>query len=168
MMTPLEIIEKIAKGAADKFNFVAMFFVIVMLIGLVIDILGTKFFQWPLPGSVDLIGESLLLVGAFGVAQTQVLKKHIHVDFLIMRLPVRIQNMLNCISAVFGFMVFLLIFISSVQYTKRLYLSGETTFNLQWPMYPIPAILAFTCLPVLIVFIWEFFHYLKGDRKKCH
>jgi TRAP-type C4-dicarboxylate transport system permease small subunit len=168
MMIAAEISEKIAKGLADKFNAVAMCSTVLMLILLVVDIVGTKFFHWPLPGSVDLIGELLMLVAAFGMAQTEILRKHIRVDFLVSRLSARLRNMLFCVGAILGFGIFVLLIVSSVQYAKRLFLSGEKSFNLQWPLYPLPAILAFTCLPILIVFVWEFFCFSKGDRKKCH
>ena len=165
-MSPTEILEKAATGLSEKFNVVAMLFTVFMLITLVVDIIGTKFFRWPVPGSIDFIGQFLMLVGAFGMAQAEILRKHIRVDFLVSRLPPRLQDLFKCISALLGFGVFVLLIVSCLQYSVRLYYSGEETFNLQWPLYPVPAILALTCFPVLVVFAWEFFRYLKGDRKK--
>lgn len=113
-----------------------------MLIG-AIDVIGTKFFDRPLPAALE-VTEALMVFGAFlGLAYTQANRQHIVVDLLPARLGAAVQRALYRMGQLLTFGAFLLIAwegwvlgLASVEI--REYAPGL----LQFPIYPAKLALA--------------------------
>ncbi len=92
---------------------------------------------------------------------SEVLGQHVRVDFVLMRLPPRVQDLLAVISSFLCFGVSLLFVISAYKYAVSLRSSHEVSTTILIPYFPFQVInvvcfILFTC-----VFISEFIKALK-------
>lgn len=69
------------------------------------DVVGRYFFNKPVTGSYELTGLALALIIFFSLGTTQIKKEHIEIDFLINKLPMKIQESLNIVKYFILFIV---------------------------------------------------------------
>lgn len=141
-----------------KVSWVALVF---MLLISIVDIAGSKLFGKPLLGSYDLISLSALILAAFAISHAEVLGQHVRVDFVLMRLPPRVQDFLAVISSFLCIGVSLLFVISAYKYAVSLRSSHEVSTTILIPYFPFQVLnvvcfILFTC-----VFISEFIKALR-------
>jgi TRAP-type C4-dicarboxylate transport system permease small subunit len=130
-----------------------------------LDIVTSKLFAWPVPGSIDMVGLLLALVAAFGLSKTELLKRHIRIDFFTMRLPERVGRACEAISAVISFVLWALIVLSSLKYALMLHASKEGSSTLVIPYFPFVLAMALGCIPILLGIAGEFFESLRPKKK---
>lgn len=157
----MKIFEKFTDKWADVFNWIALVALVLLMCILVIDIIGSKLFHSPIPGSIDILGLIGLFVSGFALAKTQILGNHIKVDFLTTRLPERARNIFNIISSLFTMAIILLIIITCTMYAIMLQNTGGGTQTLEIPFYPFVYILASAFVPLLLLIIIELVHSIK-------
>lgn len=162
MMKGGGLLGKVAREWSKWFNSLALVATFIMLLVSFVDIVGGKVFRWPLPGSIDIIGVNLLLIGAFGIAQAEILKQHVRVDLLLVHLSERARAFLGIISATLCSAATAMLFYAVGLYAIRLYNTHLGSATLEFRFWPFTAILALGCLPLLLVFIWEIFDSLRG------
>ena len=109
---------------------------VMMLIG-VVDIIGTKFFNIPLPGAYEAT-EALMVVAVFlALPYTQRQRQHIAVDLFVTRLGPRARHALDIVGVSLTFAIFALVawrgwVLGLDSLAIREYASGIV----QFPMYP--------------------------------
>jgi TRAP-type C4-dicarboxylate transport system permease small subunit len=149
-------LDRLAARLTELFNWVCMAAIALMLAVSVVDIVGTRFFSWPVPGSIDFIGLLLLLISAYGVSKTELMKRHIRVDSLTVHLSPRSQHFCDAFSAVFSFVLWAVVVGSSVKYGIMLYGSKEGSATLLIPLFPFVLAMSLGCLPILLVIVAQF------------
>jgi TRAP-type C4-dicarboxylate transport system permease small subunit len=120
-----------------------------------IDVIGAKFFLWPLPGSVELISFSQIVAVAPAIAFALILGRHIRVEFIIDRFPKRVRAAISSISSFLSMILFVLILWQSYLYGLSLRESGEIGSTSYIPFYPFAYLIAFCCIPVCLAFLIE-------------
>ena len=131
-----------------------------------VDVIGAKVFLWPLPGATEIIGFSQIVVVAPAIAFGLILGRHIRVEFFVVRLPRRVQAIINSIVSLMGLGLFILILQQSFTYGQSLQKAGEIGSTSRIPFYPFAYLIAFCCIPVCLVFLVEFLNWLKEVVKK--
>jgi TRAP-type C4-dicarboxylate transport system permease small subunit len=131
----------------------------------VVDVVASKLFSWPVPGSIDIIGLLAVLAVAFGMAKTEMFARNIRVDFLVMRLPAKIQNVCGVIDAILGFILWAFVIWSSLNYTILLHRSNEGSPTLVIPYYPFAFAIAVGCVPLLMVLVYQLMGSITALRK---
>ena len=119
------------------------------------DVVGAKLFTWPLPGSVEVISFSQIVAIASAMAFALLLGRHIRVDFILNRFPRRFRAVMNGISSLLAFILFVIIVWQSCLYGVSLQKAGEIGSTSHWPLYPFAYFIAFCCIPVCLVFLLE-------------
>ena len=122
-----------------------------------IDVIGSKVFQWPLPGSTEIIGVIQVIAIAGGLAFSKIDGRHIRVEFLIDWLPLRGKAALDVFSSVLGLVFFAVAGWMTYIHGLNLFNSGTKTFLLGIPFYPFAFWIALCCIPMLFVIIMELF-----------
>ena len=84
--------EKIINRVSAWLNWVAVVTMGLMLLIVVIDVVGAKFFHLPLRGSLELASLLGLLIAALAIPFTYILKGHISIEFFMQRLRKSIRN----------------------------------------------------------------------------
>ena len=147
--------ERFANSFGKWLNWVAGVGLVSMLGLVVADIIGIKLFKHPIPGAIELIAFSGVIVTAFAIAYTQVLRGHIQVEFVIMRLPKRVQAVIAVFVLFLGLVLFAVLAWRSYEFGRVLQVTGEVSMTQGIPFYPFVYALAFCCIPVCLVLLVE-------------
>lgn len=126
-----------------------------MVLIALIDVVGSKGFQWPLPGTTELSAFLQVVAIAAGLAFSQIAGRHIRVGFLIDRLPRRGKATLELFSSILGLGLFAMVGWVTYDYGLRLLSSGTETLLLGIAHYPFALWIAFCCIPMCCVIVIE-------------
>jgi len=133
-----------------------------MLLLVVTDVVGTKFFAWPVPGGIELVGFFAVLVAAFPIAYTQWRRGHIEVEYFVEKLSPLPRQIVYGIVTLLGLGLFIVLAWQSYELGRSLQLSGEVSMTQGIPFYPFIYALAFCCLPVCLVLVAQFLKIVLG------
>jgi TRAP-type C4-dicarboxylate transport system permease small subunit len=134
--------------------------VIIMLALTVVDIIGVKIFNTPVPGSIEIVAFLGVVITAFGMAFTQAEHGNIQVEFFVTRLPERIRAACGVFTSLMGITLFAILAWQSVKYGISLQQSGEVSMTSRIPFYPFVYAIAFCCIPVCFVLLVEMMKYI--------
>jgi len=166
MSAKIDRFRKLSGSFSQWLNWVAGAGLVVMLGLTAADILGVKFFNYPIPGAIEFVGFLGVVVVAFGIAYTQVLRGHIQVEFFITKLPKRMQGGVTAFVSLLGIVLFALLAWQSYHLGHNLQVSGEVSMTQRIPFYPFVYAIAFCCLSVCLVLSEEFLRsFIKMVKK---
>lgn len=148
-------LEKFTGAFSRSLEWVGVIGILLMFVVNFVDVVGAKLFLWPLPGSVEVISFSQIVAIAPAIAFTLILGRHIRVEFIVDRFPKRIRAAITSISSFFSLILFVLIFWQSYLYGVSLQKAGEIGSTSHIPFYPFAFFIAFSCIPVCLVFLME-------------
>ena len=148
----LDPLDKFTRGFSHSLEWVGVIGILLMFLVNFVDVVGSKFFTWPLPGSVEIISFSQIVAIAPAIAFTLILGRHIRVEFIVDRFPKRIRAAISSISSFLSLILFVLLLWQSYIYGQSLQKAGEigsTSICL--------FTLLLTSLPsVVFRFVWSF------------
>lgn len=136
--------EQLLFKAAQSVNWVAAAAIVAMMFLVSADVL-LRFFRSPIPGAHDIVGFLATLAISLSLSYTTVTKSHIAVDFLVGKLPRRVQLYIDGINSLAGLVLFSLVTWQSASYGFYLRKVGETSQTLQVPVYPLAFGIAVGC-----------------------
>ena len=166
MQNAIERIEKFTYAISKWLNWVAGIGLVGMLGLIVADVIGIKIFNNPIPGAIELVAFLGVVVTAFAIAYTHVVRGHIRVEFFVMRLPTRVQSIIASFVFLLGIILFALLAWRSYEYGYVLQSTGEVSMTQGIPFYPFVYALAFCCIPVCLVLLVELIKsVLKAGKK---
>jgi len=158
--------EKFAISFSQWLCWVAGAGLVLMLSLTAADIIGIKIFKHPIPGAIEIVAFLGIVVTAFAIAYTQVLKAHIRVEFFVTRLPKRLQASITAFVSLLGIILFGLLAWQSYDFGHILQTTGEVSMTQGIPFYPFVYAIAFCCLPVCLVLLVELLQSaMKAGRK---
>jgi TRAP-type C4-dicarboxylate transport system permease small subunit len=165
-MKVIELLDRAVKWISDKLMLISVGALTVMLFLTVIDVVGSKLFNFPIKGSIDLTSILLLIAGAFGIAQTEVLQKHVRVDFLIVKFSEKWRLILRIYNALLGVFIFALAFGVCFRLSLSLFHSGDGTLTMQIVWWPFVGLITLNILVLLLVILFQVFDSWKGLVKR--
>lgn len=166
MSNRIERLEKFANSFSNWLNWIAGAGLVGMLGLTVFDIIGNKFFKHPIPGGIEVVALLGVVVTAFAIAYTKIMRGHIQVEFAVMRLPKRTQAAIAAFVSLLGLALFVLLTWRSIDYGLSLQASGTVTMTQEFPFYPFVYATAFCCIPVCLVLLVEFLKSVMKAVKK--
>jgi len=166
MAGKIQRLEKFAHSSSYWVNWVAGVGLVAMLILIVADIIGIKFFKWPIPGAIEMVAFLGVVVTAFAIAFTQVRRGHIQVEFFVMRLPKHAQAGVTALVSLLGLVLFGLLAWQSYDFGRVLQVTGEVSMTQRIPFYPFVYAIAFCCLPICLLLVVDFLKSVTKAVKK--
>ena len=158
--------EEFGSSFSRWLNWVAGAGLVAMLSLTVADIIGIKLFKWPIPGAIEMVSFLGIVVTAFAIAYTLVLRGHIQVEFLVMHLPQRVQASITAFVSLLGLLLFALLAWRSYDFGRVLQTTGEVSMTQRIPFYPFVHAIALCCLPVCLVLLLQFLRSVMKAVKK--
>jgi TRAP-type C4-dicarboxylate transport system permease small subunit len=146
-------LRKSIHSSSSWFEWVGLVAMAAMALTTLIDVIGSKVFNWPLPGSTEITSVVQVIAIAGGLAFSKIDGRHIRVEFLIEWLPQRGKAALDVFSALLGLGLFLIA--GWMTYKYGLSIPNTKTFLLGIPLYPFSFWIAFCCIPMVCVIIIE-------------
>jgi TRAP-type C4-dicarboxylate transport system permease small subunit len=158
---PFDRFERIARTLSKWLNWIAGAGLTVMLLLVVGDIIGIKIFSNPIPGGIEMVAFMNVVGIGFAIAYTQVLRGHIQVDFLVMKLPRIPRASLEAFTSFLGMAFFVILAWRSWDYARVLQASGEVSMTQRIPFYPFVFGLAFSYFVTFLVLTVDFIKAIK-------
>ena len=153
MSGKIDKFERFVNSLSNWLNWVAGAALVTMLALIVADIIGAKVFKWPIPGGIEMVGFLGVLVIAFAIAHTQILRGHIEVEFLVMRLPQTAQRAIAGTVYLLGMALFALLAWRSYDFARMLQVKGEVSMTQEIPFYPLVYGIALCSISVFLVLL---------------
>ena len=147
--------EKFAYSLSKWLNWIAGAGLVAMLALIAADIIAAKAFKWPIPGGIEMVGFLGVIVIAFSMAHTQVLRGHIEVEFLVTRLPKKAQKVIAGIVCLFGMALFAVLAWKSCEFGYILQISGEVSMTQEIPFYIFVYSIAFCSVSMFLVLLGQ-------------
>ena len=160
----LDKIERYNRRLSGWFEWLAFLGLLVMMSVTCIDVVGSKLFRWPLPGSLDIVMLAQTVAIAFGASMTLILGRHIQVEFFVKLLPRRLAAVINNVMLFLGFGLFMVIVWRLAALGHLLQTAGDYSATIHIPYYPFAYGIALACIPVCVVFFLKFLTSLKKRK----
>jgi TRAP-type C4-dicarboxylate transport system permease small subunit len=148
-------LHKSINSSSSWFEWIGLVAMAAMALTTLIDVIGSKVFHWPLPGSTEITSVVQVIAIAGGLAFSKIDGRHIRVDIFINYLSKRGKAALDVFSSLLGLGLFLIAGWMTYEYGLSLFNSGTKTFLLGIPLYPFAFWIAFGCIPMCFVIIME-------------
>lgn len=142
-------LEKFTSRISRTFNWIALAALTCMLLLVTADIIGSKIFGQPVPGTMDLISLLGVLLIGFSTPQAYLMGLHIKVDFVMMRMRPSFRKPLRTVSLALVMVFFMCIIWRLLIYAYELHAYGEKTMTIQVPLSPFAYALAASFFPML-------------------
>jgi TRAP-type C4-dicarboxylate transport system permease small subunit len=136
-----------------------------MVLVALIDVVGSKGFNWPLPGTTEITAFLQVIAIAAGLAFSQIAGRHIRVGFLIDRLSKRGKAALEILSSILGLGLFAVVGWVTYDYGMGLLSSGTETLLLRIAQYPFSLWIALCCIPMCCVILIELLSHISKTLK---
>lgn len=130
-------------------GFAAVFFMVVLTC---VDVVGTKLFRLPVPGSLDVMMLLQLIGVSFAAATTLVAERHVSVEFFVVLLPKRARLAIDCLVQLLCLVLFVLIVWRLFTHGYHLQTGREETPTIQVPIAPFSYAAAVATIPVCLIY----------------
>lgn len=123
-------IEKFSNGL----HWISRLILFLMAFLVTFDVCGRYFFKQPITGAVELTGYGLSLLIFLSLAVTHLHKEHVTIDFLVEKLPEKVQWIFESVINLVIALLLIAISASIFWYAIRLYTSNTITGDLGIPI----------------------------------
>jgi TRAP-type C4-dicarboxylate transport system permease small subunit len=162
----LEKFEKFNQRISGWFEWVGVAGLLLIVVITGVDVVGAKLFSWRVFGAIDIVMLSQLTAIAFAAAMTLIIGRHVHVDFIVKRLPQRAQAVINSIVLLLQLGLFFLIIWRLCVQGYSFQTTGESSATAYIPLYPFAYGIAFSGVLVFLVLLQRFLSSLVRVVKR--
>jgi TRAP-type transport system small permease protein len=141
---------EVVSGWVESLGFAAVVFMVFLTCA---DVLGTKLFLWPVPGSLDMMMLAQLIAVSFAAAMTLVRDRHVAVEFFVVRLPKRVQALTDCLVQLLSLILFVIVVWQLFRYGQHLETGREVTPTTRIPIAPFAYAAAAALVPLCLVLL---------------
>ena len=131
-----------------------------------LDVVLRYVFDRPIPGSLELTEFMMVIVIAFGLAYCALQKRHVRIDLVVSRLPVRAQAVMNSIANLAFLGLFVVITWRSFFRMQSMYEGQLTSAVLFIPKFPFVILLIIGCAILCLVVLRDVIDCLYQAVKK--
>jgi len=132
------------------------------------DVLSRHFFNRPIAFTFELTEIMMILVTFLGLGYVTAKNRHIEVDILVPKLPIRLQGIIGAFNSLLGIGIFALIAWKTAERASQMLRTGEITEILGLPMAPAIFIVSIgsilLCMELIVVFAGSIGEAVKGTR----
>ena len=161
----LDRLDKLNYRLSIWFERIAIIGVVVMILGTMIDVIGAKVFNWPLPPGTEAIYLPQVIAIAGALAISKIDGRHVRIE-LIDRLPQPALGIVHSIVALLGLGLFALLAWGSYEYAQALRINHEVTATSKIPIYPFALWMALCCIPMILILIKELISSLMEIKRR--
>jgi len=103
----------------------------------VADVIGTNFFGWPVPGTLEITESTMVLIVFGALAYTQEKRGHIRVEILHGYMSPRVKSLMDAVTHFLAFVFFALLCWQSIGELTYSWEMREATMGaIRFPLYP--------------------------------
>lgn len=150
MLEKFEKFNETVSGWAESVAFAAVLFMVALTC---VDVLGSKLFRLPVPGSLDMMMLAQLIAISFTAAMTLICDRHVSVEFFMALMPKRVQILIDCLVQLLCLALFVLITWRLFTHGYHLQSGGEATPTIQIAVAPFSYAASAATVPVCLVYV---------------
>jgi TRAP-type C4-dicarboxylate transport system permease small subunit len=129
--------------------------IVSMLLGFA-DVIGTKFFGWPVPGTLEVTESTMVLIVFGALAYTQSTRGHIRVEIVYNYCSPRGKAVMDTVTHTVAFVYFALVFWLGAGEAMYSWELGEATMGtVRFPLYPARFLLAAGTFLLLLMLLLD-------------
>lgn len=141
------------KSISGWFESIGIIALAIIVLTALADVIGSKVFKFPVPGSTELTGILQIIAISGGLAISKINGRHIAVTFLPDKLRGRSKAGLDIFISVLGLGLFAVVVLTCFQYGVNLFHRGTGTFLLEIVYYPFAFWIALCCVPLCLLLL---------------
>lgn len=128
----------------------ALGMIISMLLGFA-DVVGTKFFGWPVPGTLEITESTMVLIVFGALAFTQTQRGHIRVEIFYTNRSPRVKAFMDAVTHFVAIVFFALLVWQGFDEAVYSFEINEATFGaIRFPLFPARLLLVIGCALLLV------------------
>jgi len=160
----MERLENFIRNISKTFEWVGVMCYLVMLLVNIIDVVGAKFFNWPFPGSIEIVSFSQIVAIALTIPIGLFIGFHLSIDFIIEKFPKTLKYLIDIFVSIVCVLFFILVFCQTLEFGYTLQESGEIGSVSKIPLFPFAYIIAIGIVPVILFYIFRSMKLLRKGR----
>ena len=160
----LHRVDNAVRKLSSGFNGIAGAAVVVMMVLITSEVV-LRFFRHPIPGTYEIVGLLGTVVVSFSLAYTFMERGHIVVEFLVRKLPRKVQGVVDGINDFVSLILFSLITYQCWLYGTTLKGIGEVSLTVQIPLYPFLYGISVGCGLLCLVILTDLLETVRRLRK---
>jgi TRAP-type C4-dicarboxylate transport system permease small subunit len=133
---PIARADRLLAPLEDAANFVAAFFIFMLMLLGVAQIVLRSIFDYPLLGYIDMVELSMAGMAFLGAAYTQRMGAHIRMELVVGSLRGRFLWLAEIIGTLVGLVIVGILIKFSWDHFLRAYQIGDTTIDAELPVWP--------------------------------
>ncbi|MFZ7127666.1 MAG: TRAP transporter small permease [Desulfobacterales bacterium] len=137
-----------------------------MMLLTTVDVIGSKLFLAPVPGSLDLMMLAQLTAISFGLGASYVVNRHVEVEFFMPLLPRMTRRIAGCIVQFLVLSLFIIMTWQIFVYGADLRTYGEVSPTIRFPLHPFAFGAGIAFIPATFVALARFLHSLAEVFKR--
>ena len=139
----------------------------------VADVIGTNFFDWPVPGTLEFTESTMVLIVFGALAFTQEKRSHIRVEILYALFSPRAQSFFDMMTHLIALVFFVLLaWYSFGELSYSLQIDESTMGTIRFPLYPARMLLSagavLLCVQLALDVINDFGRMWRGEGPPLH
>jgi TRAP-type C4-dicarboxylate transport system permease small subunit len=158
--------ERFAYWLSSWFEHIAIVGFLGMMVGTLVDVVGSKAFKWPLPASLEVVFFCQLVAISGALAYGEIDRRHIRVELLVDRFPQIVRAFFHGFAAVLGLCFFVILTWKAYQYAMSVRAINDVTATSRIPLYPFVLWLGLSFVPLCLVLTGEIFKAILEGLKK--
>lgn len=162
----LEKFEKFNRRLSEGAEWIGFGAVFLMVVLTCVDVVTSKLFLTPVFGALDVMMIAQLIAVSFAIAITDIMEKHVSVEFFVMLVPKRLQSAIECFVNFLVLSLFIVIVWRLFAYGYGMQLGGEESMTARIPMAPFAYAAAVGCIPVCLVYLQKLLTSIVKTVKK--
>ena len=160
------ISEKVLHRVTSIFSKVGQVILMVMVLLTILDVILRRIFNHPLSSSLELSQVMLVIVVFSSVAYCGIKRSHVRIDALTSRFSPKIQAILNCITGLFGVLLFGAMGWGSIVLAMDKMANNSVTGILPIPVYPFVFLVSFGSILLALILLVQFIDSLISMEDK--
>jgi C4-dicarboxylate transporter, DctQ subunit len=148
----MDLLARVFYSVSRVINGVSCVALVAMMAFVFINVV-CRAFGHPIFGTYESVGFLLSIMVAFSIAHCAVNKGHIAVNILEDLIPKRMLPVLDCIVAMLGAGLYLVLAWQCFVYAKIMRDKGELSMSMEIPFYPLILVVAFGFLMLALVLV---------------
>jgi len=149
----MEKLERITKNISIKLEMVGVVGYLIMVLVNIIDVVGSKFFKWPLPGAVEIVSFAQVIAISLTIPLGLFVGFHLSIDFILEKFPKTPKHVINIFVSIVLSVFFILVFCQTLEYGYSLQISEEIGSVSKIPLFPFAYVIAAGLVPVMLFYI---------------
>lgn len=135
------------------FNLVSAMLILFLMFLAVIQVVGRKFFNFPIPGYVDWVEMAMAIFCFLSIAYTQKLGGHVRMELFIGRFSGRLLWVLEVMGTLVAMWIIAVLAIYGWDHFARAWVIGDSSIDIQIPIWPgkLVVVIAFISLELRLL-----------------